>query len=155
MGKNYRNCNLSSLSQIPPPSILQEDPSKRKESTMNFNWSVSTVWKIREKYGDAISPCPNSERPPENSSLCNKKTQEDSSKVPPFSEECTDTVFWPTKSSSSITFWVWLWTRSWTGDFKLEFSTKDSKPSPFIRQESWSDKDTSESERTWSTLPLS
>jgi hypothetical protein len=50
------------------------------------------VLKTKDKSGDAILPSPSSEKPPENFSLCNKKTPEDFSKVPPFSEECTDTV---------------------------------------------------------------
>jgi hypothetical protein len=45
------------------------------------------VLKIKDKYGEFILLFPSSEKLPENSSLCNKKTQEDCSKVLPFSEE--------------------------------------------------------------------
>ena len=64
------------------------------------------VLKTKDKYGDAILPSPSSERLPENSSLCNKKTQEDFSKVLPFLEEWTDMVSLPMNNSSSITSWV-------------------------------------------------
>ncbi len=51
------------------------------------------VLKTKDKSGDVILPSPSSEKPPDNCLLCNKKIPEDFSKVPLFSEECTDMVY--------------------------------------------------------------
>lgn len=119
---------------------------------MNFNWSVSTVSRTREKSGEFIYCSLDSERPLVSSLPLKRKTQEDFSKVPPFLTECIVMDSLPTRSSSSITFWVWPLTSSWTRDFKPASIKKVSKPNPSIRLEFSSTKDTSRSARISSML---
>ena len=135
MGKNYRNCTTI-ITQIPQPSRLPEDLSKRKESITNCNSSVNTVSRTSVRSGESISSSLSSERLPVNSSLLRKKTPEDFSKVLPSSIECTDMVSSPTKSSNSITFWVSPSTNSSIKDSRLESIRKASKPNLSIKPES-------------------
>ena len=148
MGKNYRNCTAI-LIQIRPPSRLQEDPTKKKGLITNSSLSASTASRIREKYGECISPSPSSEKQPESSSPSRKKTPGGSSKAPPSSEECTATVSSPPRNSSSITCSASLSTSSSTADCKPEFHKMHSTPSRSIRQDASSSKDTSVWGRTW------
>jgi len=119
---------------------------------MNCNWSANTALKTRDRFGEFIFSSPDSEKQPESCSLLKKKIQEDCSRAPHFSTECTDTDSSPTRNSSSITFWVSPLTSFWTRDCKPESIKKASKQNLFIKQESWSTKDTSKSART-SSMP--
>ena len=152
MGKNYRNCTLLII-QTPPHSRLQEDPTRRKGLITNSSSSASTGLRIREKYGESISPSPNSEKQLVNFSPSKKKTPEDCSKVLPFLEECTDMDFFPLKNLSSITFLVLLPTSFSIVDFKPESLKTLSMLNLFTRPELLLSKDTSALEKA-QLLPL-
>jgi len=81
------------IGTIPQPSVLLEGLTRRKELIMNLSLLASTGLRIREKYGESILLFLNSEKQLDNFLLLKKKTQEDFSKVLPFSEECIDMVF--------------------------------------------------------------
>ena len=149
MGKNYRNCTCL-FTQTQPPSRPPEGLTKRKELTTNSSSSANTGLKIKEKYGESILLFPNSERQLVSSLLSKKKTPEDFSKVLPFSEECTDMVFFQQKNSNSITSSVWPLINSLTVDCKLEFPRMLSTQNPSIKLEPLLSNAILESARAWS-----
>ena len=122
---------------------------------MNSSSSASTGSRINEKFGESISPSPNSERQLVNSSPLKRKTQGDCLKELPSLEECTDMVSSPPKNSNSIMCWVWLSTNSSIADSKPELPRMHSTQSLCIKPDALSSRDTSVSERTWWTAPHS